>query len=391
VSDPVDDAGAGAPVVRVAGLCKRYRRGNEEVFAVDDVSFEVHRGEMVVLVGPSGCGKTTLLRSIAGLERPDSGVIELHGRPVYSSTERIDVPTERRRVSMVFQNYALWPHLTAFQNVVYPLRSQERGRRPSRADAAARVNEVLTMVGIPQLVDQYPAEMSGGQRQRVALARALVAGTDLVLFDEPLSNVDAKVRTHLRLELLSMQRELGFSALFVTHDQAEAMELADHIAVMGAGRIEQFGSPADVYQAPATRYVADFIGSMNELTGTVATLSGDVVTVATDLGTIEGRAGAELAIGDAVSAIWRPERTLIVDRDAEPAATGGCINSWFGTIGAALFLGSHTEHVVHVDAHRFLVWSPDVVRRDEDGEVRLTVEARHVRVLPADASVAAAG
>src|SRR3954452_22927857 len=189
---------------------------------------------------------------------------------------------------MVFQNYALWAHLTAAQNVAYPLRAHRRSRRP-RADAHRRAREMLGVVGIGDLADQHPHQMSGGQRQRVALARALVAGSDLVLFDEPLSNVDAQVRTQLRRELLTMQRELGFAALFVTHDQAEAMELADRIAVMGRGRLVQLGTPREVYDRPATRYVARFIGSANELAGRVAVVDGDTVHVETAAGMVAGR------------------------------------------------------------------------------------------------------
>ncbi|MGH1505013.1 MAG: ABC transporter ATP-binding protein [Acidimicrobiales bacterium] len=375
--DPTDPV---APVVKVTGLNKEFRRGDTPVKAIDDVSFEVAPGQMVVLVGPSGCGKTTLLRSIAGLERPDTGRIELHGRPVFASDDGIEVPTEQRRVAMVFQNYALWPHLSAFDNVVYPLRAN-RTHRVAKAEAAERVHDVLALVGIPDLADQYPSEMSGGQRQRVALARALVAGTDLVLFDEPLSNVDAKVRTHLRLELLEMQQKLGFSALFVTHDQTEAMELADRIAVMGHGRVQQFGTPVEVYQTPTSRYVADFIGSMNELVGTVTTID-EVVEVDTPLGPVRGLPGADVAVGDRVSAIWRPERTLLSDDQVAAEQQGA--NVWRGKVDAALFLGSHTEHVVHAHDHRFLVWSPDVLRHDADGEVWLSVQPRHVRILPAD-------
>src|SRR5690606_1877619 len=179
-----------------------------------------------------------------------------------------------RRLSMIFQSYALWPHMTAFGNVAYPLQSR-RDLKLGRKEVASRVQRVLDLVGIGELGEQYPNQLSGGQQQRVALARALVAGDDLVLFDEPLSNVDAKVREQLRLELVSMQAELGFSAIFVTHDQVEAMELADRIAVLDRGRVVQYGAPREVYHRPATRYVAGFIGTTNELVGTVTGTDGD--------------------------------------------------------------------------------------------------------------------
>src|SRR3954452_17081599 len=186
---------------------------------------------------------------------------------------------------MVFQNYALWAHLTAAQNVAYPLRAHRRSRRP-RADAHRRAREMLGVVGIGDLADQHPHQMSGGQRQRVALARALVAGSDVVLFDEPLSNVDARVRVQLRRELLDMQRRLGFAAGFVTHDQAEAMELADLVALMGPGRLVQLGPPRQVDDRPATAYVARFIGSTNELPGRVRSVAGDAVVLDTAVGPV---------------------------------------------------------------------------------------------------------
>lgn len=364
------------PVVRVQHLDKRFRRADGTVVAaIDDVSFDVHPGEMVVLVGPSGCGKTTLLRSIAGLERPDAGSIEIHGVPYFDSARGIDVAPERRRVSMVFQNYALWPHMTAFQNVAYPLRADRR-HRMRRAEVADAVHRVLGLVGIPDLAGQHPHQMSGGQRQRVALARALVAGADLVLFDEPLSNVDAKVRTKLRLELLSMQRELGFSAVFVTHDQSEAMELAHTIAVMGEGRVAQLGTPQEVYDAPTNRYVADFIGTTNELIGAVAAVEGDVVRVDTTLGAVEGRAGEPVEVGQEVAALWRPERTVLAgERPAGP-------NAWEAVVRTSMFLGSHTEGAVEVGAHLFRIWNADAALCGDGARRWLAVDPAHVRVLP---------
>ena len=386
-ADPPTPAGATSPdqpVVRVRDLVKRFRRADGTVVhAVDHVSFDVHPGEMVVLVGPSGCGKTTLLRSIAGLEQPDEGLIEIHGQPYFSSDRRVNIPPERRRVSMVFQNYALWPHMTAFQNVAYPLRS-ERRHRLRRKEVTEKVHHILGLVGIPDLAGQHPHQMSGGQRQRVALARALVAGSDLVLFDEPLSNVDAKVRTKLRLELLSMQRELEFSAVFVTHDQVEAMELAHHIAVMGSGEVAQFGSPQEVYDHPRSRYVANFIGTTNEVVGAVSSIDGDEVRVSTPMGELVGHAGVEdLASGDEVAAVWRPERTrLSGDEPSTP-------NRWEGTIRTSMFLGSHTEYAVEVGEEIFRVWHADSVLSDEGATCWLSVAPESVRVLPAEQRVEA--
>jgi iron(III) transport system ATP-binding protein len=365
------------PVVEVTNLVKRFRRESGSVVnAIDDVSFEVAPGEFVVLLGPSGCGKTTLLRAIAGLETPDQGRISIGGRTQYSSQDRIEVPPEHRSISMIFQSYALWPHMTAFKNVAYPLQSR-RDRRPAKAEIARRVREALELVGVGDLERQYPGQMSGGQQQRVALARALVAGDELVLFDEPLSNVDAKVREQLRVELVSMQRELGFSALFVTHDQTEAMELAHRIAVLDGGRIAQIGTPQEIYTRPATRYVATFIGAMNESLGTVSAVDGSVVMVDTDRGRVVGRAhDRPVTVGERVAAMWRPERGVIsVD---EPAAA----NRWAGTVTASMFVGSHTEYVVSLAGGNARLWSPRSDLVAAGSEAWVAVDADDVLVLP---------
>jgi iron(III) transport system ATP-binding protein len=381
---PAHPEAAGAPpVVRLRGLTKRFRRADGTVVvALDDVSLDVPAREVVVLVGPSGCGKTTLLRAIAGLEPPDRGVIEIHGEACFDHDRRIDQPPERRKVSMVFQNYALWPHLTAVQNVAYPLRADRRTRL-SRSAATARAGEMLAVVGIGDLGDQHPHQMSGGQRQRVALARALVAGSDVVLFDEPLSNVDARVRSQLRAELLAMQRRLGFSAVFVTHDQAEAMELADLVAVMGHGRVAQLGSPREVYDRPATPYVARFIGSTNELAGTVRASTAAGVTVDAGFGVVHGLAGgARLRPGQAVIALWRPQASTLTV--GEPATA----NRWPVELTASRYLGTHTEHTVRIAGRDLVVWQAGSGVQSTEGAagdaVWLGVAAGDVRVLATD-------
>jgi iron(III) transport system ATP-binding protein len=361
-------------IVSVRDLVKVYRREDgTRTRAIDGVSLDVQPGEFVVLLGPSGCGKTTLLRSIAGLEQPDSGTIEIRGGTVFSSEHGVDVPPERRRLAMIFQSYALWPHMTAFGNVAYPLQSQKLKKK----EIAERVESVFDLVGIPELQRQYPGQMSGGQQQRVALARALVGGGDLVLFDEPLSNVDAKVREQLRFELLSMQRELEFAAIYVTHDQGEAMELAHRVAVMRAGQIAQIGAPREVYLAPESRYVADFVGSANELLGTVQSLDGGFAVVATDLGPVRGVAAAGVAAGEDVVAVCRPERMRL--SPTEPQSP----NHWRAEVRAAAFLGASLEHVVRVGEHTFRLWSVDTKLLDPGTETWLYVEPEHVRVLPA--------
>jgi iron(III) transport system ATP-binding protein len=362
------------PVVSVRDLRKTFTRADgTPVTAVDDVTLEVDSGEFVVLLGPSGCGKTTLLRCIAGLERPASGRIEIHGEPMYDSERKIEVPPQGRHLSMIFQSYALWPHMTAFENIAYPLKS----RRVPKAEVKERVHQALTLVGIPELVEQHPGDMSGGQQQRVALARALVAGDELVLFDEPLSNVDAKVRDQLRFELLQMQRDIGFSAIYVTHDQVEAMELAHRIAVMNAGRVAQVGSPREIYERPRSRYVANFIGTANELHGSVVASDGDLVVVDTALGDVRTSAGEGVTVGDDVVVVFRPERCQF-SSESRPE-----LNSWEGEVQASIFLGSHTEHVVKVaEGIDFLVWRPDPRLFEEHGTVWLVVDPRDARALP---------
>ncbi len=371
---------AADPVVRVRDLDKRFRRADGPVVhAIDGVSLDVARGEFVVLLGPSGCGKTTLLRAVAGLETPDRGSIVLDGRTVYAADERIEVPPEHRRLSMVFQSYALWPHMTAFGNVAHPL--QSRRDRPSRAEVARRVRAALELVGIGELERQYPGQLSGGQQQRVALARALVADDELVLFDEPLSNVDAKVREQLRLEIVGMQRELGFSALFVTHDQTEAMELAHRIAVLDAGRIVQFAAPQEIYTRPATPYVARFVGAINEAVGTVRSVVGDTVVVDTPDGAVVATAAAPgTAVGDEVTAMWRPEcGTLSTD---EPSLA----NRWSATVRTVLFVGAHTEYLVALDgpgaATTVRLWSPRPDLATAGAAAWVAVDPAQVRVLP---------
>jgi iron(III) transport system ATP-binding protein len=366
-------ARADLPIVSVRSLEKSFRREDgSRTRAIDDVSLDVLPGEFVVLLGPSGCGKTTLLRSIAGLEEPDAGGIEIRGETVFSSEEGIDVAPERRRLAMIFQSYALWPHMTAFQNVAYPL----QGRRVRKKEIAERVGAVFGLVGIPELQQQYPGQMSGGQQQRVALARALVAGGDLVLFDEPLSNVDAKVREQLRFELLSMQRELGFAAVYVTHDQAEAMELAHRIAVMREGSIVQVAPPRTVYTEPATRYVANFVGTSNELEGTVTAVADGVAEIDTAIGRVRGVASEGISEHAPAIAMCRPERLRLAPTEPESP------NRWHGEVRTSAFLGANIEHVVGVAGRSFRVWSVDTQLLDEGTEVWLFVEPEHVRVLP---------
>jgi putative spermidine/putrescine transport system ATP-binding protein len=239
-------------------LVKRYGRGAEAA-AVQDLSLAVEDGEFVCLLGPSGCGKTTTLRMIGGFLKPDSGDVRIDGTSVLGQ------PPERRPTSMVFQRYALWPHMTVWDNVAFGLQVR---RRP-RDEIIRRVGSTLELVGLPALGKRYPAQLSGGQQQRVALARALVLEPRILLLDEPLSNLDAQLRIHMRSELTAIQRRVGITTVFVTHDQEEAMSIADRIAVMNAGVLEQMDSPREIYARPETLFVATFIGTMNRLDASI--------------------------------------------------------------------------------------------------------------------------
>jgi ABC-type sugar transport system ATPase subunit len=257
VSDSVDR-------IELSDLVIRYG----DAVAVNGVSFNVGRGEHVTLLGPSGCGKTTTLRAIAGLEKPTTGSIRIDGQVMYDAAERRNVPTEQRGVSMVFQSYAVWPHMTVLDNVAYGLRV----RKQSRAEIKANVERALDLVQMRHLADRPASKLSGGQQQRVALARAIAFSPTVVLFDEPLSNLDAKLRAEMRVELRELQRRLGITSVYVTHDQEEALTLGGRVTVMRDGLVEQVGPPMEVYRRPASAFVAGFVGSpaMNLLAGEVA-------------------------------------------------------------------------------------------------------------------------
>ncbi|MGQ0570770.1 MAG: ABC transporter ATP-binding protein [Armatimonadota bacterium] len=269
--------------------------------AVQAVSFSVGPEEFFTLLGPSGCGKTTTLRCVAGLESPTRGEIAIGGRVVSAPVSGIAVPPEDRRLGMVFQNYAIWPHMTVFENVGYPLRVAREARRA----ITARVEEILDLVELRGLGLRFPHQLSGGQQQRVALGRALAGRPDILLLDEPLSNLDAKLREQMRFELKELQRRTRVPVLYVTHDQAEAMALSDRIAVMSQGQIAQIGRPADIYRAPASRFVADFIGQMNFLPATVVSRKEGVARVA--VGGYECRAENPANLSGQVTMAVRPE------------------------------------------------------------------------------------
>jgi spermidine/putrescine transport system ATP-binding protein len=299
-------AGASVPAVRLVSL----RRAYGDVQAVDGIDVEIGEGEFFSLIGPSGCGKTTTLRMIAGLVEPSEGRIEVHGRDVTS------MRPHRRPVNTVFQQYALFPHLNVFENVAFGLRE----RRVRGAEITSRVSEMLELVGLTGRERNRPSQLSGGQQQRVALARSLVLRPEVLLLDEPLGALDLKLRKELQLQLKRIQHEVGVTFIYVTHDQEEAFFMSDRVAIMRDGRLEQLGTPRDVYQRPATEFVAEFVGASNRLPATVVTASDDggAYEVACDgVGTLRAIGVPGLTVGQSVCAIVRPEAI-----SPEPAQAG---------------------------------------------------------------------
>ena len=250
--------------IEIQNLFKRFK----EVVAINRIGFEVNQGEMLTLLGPSGCGKTTTLRCIAGLEKPDEGDIVIDGKPMLSQGF---VPPSKRGIGMVFQNYAVWPHMKVFNNIVYGLKL----KKVPRPEIQEKAHKVLELVGLEGLEDRYPSQLSGGQQQRVALARALVTNPKVLLLDEPLSNLDAKLREELRFEIKSLVRRMDITSVYVTHDQAEAMVISDRIAVMDSGNVVQLGKPKEIYEKPANKFVADFIGTTNFIAGEIVRIQAD--------------------------------------------------------------------------------------------------------------------
>jgi iron(III) transport system ATP-binding protein len=321
----------------IRDLSKRFGGTRAQAVAIDHLHLEVEPGEFLVLLGPSGCGKTTTLRCIAGLESADTGAIAFGDRTVFDAAAKVNVPPNKRNIGMVFQSYALWPHMTVRQNIGYPLRA----RRVNRATAAEWIVEVAELVDCAALLDRYPAQLSGGQQQRVALSRGLVARPDLVLFDEPLSNLDARLRDQVRTEIHELHNRLRFTAVYVTHDQTEALALGDRLAIMRAGAIEQLGTPEEVFEEPATEYVAGFIGMGNRLTlerhaegwehaGVLVEGELDAGRALPDSVTIRGRAeDLELAPPDAAA----PPRTLAFPAVVVDSEFGGRAMDVVATVG----------------------------------------------------------
>jgi ABC-type Fe3+/spermidine/putrescine transport system ATPase subunit len=344
------------------------------VVAVQGVSFAVGAGEHLTLLGPSGCGKTTTLRAIAGLERPTSGTISIGGATVFSSSPSVNVPAERRGLSMVFQSYAIWPHMSVFDNVAYGLRV----RKCAEAEVATRVREALELVQLGDLGARSASKLSGGQQQRVALARAFVFSPSVLLFDEPLSNLDAKLRAEMRVELKELQRRLDITSVYVTHDLEEALAISDRIVVMRDGVIEQIGTPGEIYDRPRNTFVADFVGSANLIRGRRRPdLERDGLVVLET-------AGGALVHGTALD---RPPgaEALIAVRTVrlrlEHARPATSINTWPARVRRRVFQGDFTQYHVDWDGRQLIVRSAATDALDEGQEVFVTADPRHCVLL----------
>ena len=335
---PSTEPGA-APIAELRDAGKHYGA----VVAADGLNLAIRRGEFLSFLGPSGCGKTTALRMLAGFETPTSGDILLDGERVN------DVPPHQRPVNMVFQHYALFPHLTVAQNIGYGLR--QRRPRPSEVEIARAVDRALDTVRLPGFGPRRIWEMSGGQQQRVALARAIINQPKLLLLDEPMAALDKKLRREMQIELQTLQRSLGITFILVTHDQEEALSMSDRICIMRGGRIVQVGSPRDLYDRPASRYVADFVGKSNFFSGHVTSASPGCAELAAAGGLIiAGSAPVAMAVGQRATACLRPEQ-IALHRPAGGISAGHPV-----TVVNRIFLGEHTEYLVrNADMGEFLV------------------------------------
>jgi len=359
--------------IRVAGLRKLFGH----VPAVDNVSFEVESGSILTLLGPSGCGKTTTLRMIAGLERPDAGEVRVGDRLVTSAEQGVHLPPDKRRMGMVFQSYAIWPHMNVFENIAFPLRS----KRLPPAEIRDKVMTMLQSLGLDGLHDRPAPLLSGGQQQRVALGRALIGDPEVLLLDEPFSNLDARRRDEMRFELKEVQARVGVTTIFITHDQSEAMILSDRVLVMNAGRIVQEGTPQAIYQRPTTKFVMEFLGQVDQVNARVA-----IASDGSPRALVPGVDDLAVALDD--SHPWRQDdEILLMLRSAaiQVRAPDGR-DRWRGRVLSRIYLGERTEYIVGVGAARIRAFGPATEPHDEGAWVQLDFPPDAIRAWPATRS-----
>lgn len=352
-------------LLQFSNVTKRYG----ETTVVDRISFTVGPGEFFTLLGPSGCGKTTTLRLLAGLETPDGGEITLEGRCLAAPARGILVPIHKRRLGMVFQSYAIWPHLTVFENVAFPLRV----RGEPKTSINQRVNEALEVVGLGGYGQRGATELSGGQQQRVALARAIVYTPALLLLDEPLSNLDVKLREQMRAELDALHKRLNLAVVYVTHDQAEALALSDRIAVVNQGKLEQVGTPVEVYEQPRTRFVGDFLGRTVVVKGTVRKDSGGSWVDMQGAGRVA--TNVSFADGDEVRILSRPEDIILLPKgEIGP-------NQVSGKVERVAYMGDHFEYTIAAAGRTLVLPAPKKDPYSIGADVRLAFDPSRVTAL----------
>ncbi len=366
-------------MIRVTDLVKIY--ATDGVRAVDEVTFTVNEGEFYTLLGPSGCGKTTTLRCIAGLERADGGTVELGDVVVVS--DRTYVPPYRRDIGMVFQSYAVWPHMSVYENVAFPLKVGS-GRR-SGDEVRERVTTALELVGLGGYEKRMATQLSGGQQQRLSLARAIVREPKVLLLDEPLSNLDARLRERMRGELSAIQRRLGLTTLFVTHDQIEALSMSDRIAVMDSGKIIQEGTPEEIYHHPTDEFVASFIGSTNLFMGTLASTGGDggTVRVTTDFGELDvERPEVPVEPGSRVVVAIRPENVILHHGDAVGGVPKDRTNVVDARIAIGLFTGTSVEYYIEVEGALIQARANSRLKLRRGDRVLVELQPHDCRIFP---------
>jgi iron(III) transport system ATP-binding protein len=357
--------------IRISGVSKIYHSEGKQINALDHVDLTIPANRIFTLLGPSGCGKTTLLRCIVGLEMPDEGEIAIGEEIVWSRPKNIFVPPEKRGLSMVFQTYAIWPHMNVFDNVAYPLQA----RKESREVIREKVARTLQFVQLEGFENRPATKLSGGQQQRVALARALVPEPKVILFDEPLSNLDAKLREETRKELRSFLTRLQITAVYVTHDRIEALSLSDSLAVMRAGRIVEIGTPKQIYFDSDQRFVADFIGRANLIAGRVKTEEGDATLVDSAIGPIRCRRKDKVAPGDEVTVCVRPEFIRVT------TAPGEGPNVFQGQVTSLVFVGEAYEGEIRIGGTSLITEIDPTSGIAEGDAVFVAFEADHCALL----------